>query len=150
MSDKCISGILIFFLSKICPSQTTAGGHQKYNWNQNLNDTIAHEIKHDLKFLRRYFLYSQTTAGGHQRILWTPEPGNRLELLCCRGWGSHQVKTSVHSSYLSQPPQPAVVYFFLAGVLFSIENAKFWAIQIGIGYFVANLRTFWYTFYQPQ
>ena len=31
-----------------------------------------------------------------------------------------------HSSYLSQPPQPAVVYFFLAGVLFSIENAKCW------------------------
>ena len=29
-----------------------------------------------------------------------------------------------HSSYLSQPPQPAVVYFFQAGVLFSSENAK--------------------------
>ena len=33
-----------------------------------------------------------------------------------------------HSSYLSQPPQPAVVYFFLAGVLFSIENATCWPI----------------------
>ena len=33
-----------------------------------------------------------------------------------------------HSSYLSQPPQPAVVYFFLAGVLFRIMNAKFWPI----------------------
>ena len=31
-----------------------------------------------------------------------------------------------HISYLSQPPQPAVVYSFLAGVLFSIENAKCW------------------------
>ena len=33
-----------------------------------------------------------------------------------------------HSSYLSQPPQPAVVYFFSAGVLFRIMNAKFWPI----------------------
>ena len=29
-----------------------------------------------------------------------------------------------HSSYYSQPPQPAVVYFFQAGVLFSSVNAK--------------------------
>ena len=51
-----------------------------------------------------------------------------------------------HSSYLSQPPQPAVVYFFLAGVLFSIENAKFWPTSANLVYFVANLRTFWCTF----
>ena len=31
---------------------------------------------------------------------------------------------TLHSSYLSQPPQPAVVYFLQAGVLFSSENAK--------------------------
>ena len=36
--------------------------------------------------------------------------------------------TMRHSSYLSQPPQPAVVYFFSAGVLFRIMNAKFWPI----------------------
>ena len=41
-----------------------------------------------------------------------------------------------HSSYLSQPPQPAVVYFFLAGVLFSIENAKCWPN-------LANFDQFW-------
>ena len=38
------------------------------------------------------------------------------------------VEVLVHSSYLSQPPQPAVVYFFSAGVLFRIMNAKFWPI----------------------
>ena len=37
-------------------------------------------------------------------------------------------ETPNHSSYLSQPPQPAVVYFFSAGVLFRIMNAKFWPI----------------------
>ena len=42
----------------------------------------------------------------------------------------------IHSSYLSQPPQPAVVYFFLAGVLFSIENAKCWPN-------LANFDQFW-------
>ena len=42
------------------------------------------------------------------------------------GWGSTGSKILRHSSYLSQPPQPAVVYFFLAGVLFSIEDAKCW------------------------
>ena len=42
----------------------------------------------------------------------------------------------VHSSYLSQPPQPAVVYFFLAGVLFRIENAKCWPN-------LANFDQFW-------
>ena len=41
-----------------------------------------------------------------------------------------------HSSYLSQLPQPAVVYFFLAGVLFSIENAKCWPN-------LANFDQFW-------
>ena len=35
------------------------------------------------------------------------------------------LRTWDHSLYLSQPPQPAVVYFFQAGVLFSIENATF-------------------------
>ena len=45
----------LFFLSKIFPSQTTAGGHQKYNWNQNLNDIIAHEIKYDLKIFKNIF-----------------------------------------------------------------------------------------------
>ena len=29
-----------------------------------------------------------------------------------------------HTSYLSQPPQPAVVYFFQAGVPFSTENME--------------------------
>ena len=42
----------------------------------------------------------------------------------------------VHSSYLSHPPQPAVVYFFLAGVLFSIENTKCWPN-------LANFDQFW-------
>ena len=41
-----------------------------------------------------------------------------------------------HSSYLSQLPQLAVVYFFLAGVLFSIENAKCWPN-------LANFDQFW-------
>ena len=38
-------------------------------------------------------------------------------------------------SYLSQPPQPTVVYFFWAGVLFSIENAKFWPFLAYFDYF---------------
>ena len=49
-----------------------------------------------------------------------------------------------HSSYLSQPPRPAVVYFFQAGAPFSIENAKFWL------FFFTNLRTFWCPFYRPE
>ena len=44
--------------------------------------------------------------------------------------------SETHSSYLSQPPQLAVVYFFLAGVLFSIENAKCWPN-------LANFDQFW-------
>ena len=32
----------------------------------------------------------------------------------------------IHSSYLSRPPRPAVVYFFQGIAPFSIENAKFW------------------------
>ena len=47
-----------------------------------------------------------------------------------------QCSAHEHSSYLSQPPQPAVVYFFLAGVLFSIENAKCWPN-------LANFDQFW-------
>ena len=42
------------------------------------------------------------------------------------------------------------VLFFRADVLFSIENAKFWPILTILGYFVANLRTFWCTFYRPR
>ena len=51
-----------------------------------------------------------------------------------------------HSWYLSPPPPPAVVYFFQAGALFCTENAKFGPILANLGYFVANLRTFWCTF----
>ena len=43
--------------------------------------------------------------------------------------------TQNHSSYLSQPPQPTVVYFFWGGVLFSIENAKFWPFLAYFDYF---------------
>ena len=50
---------------------------------------------------------------------------------------------------LLEPPQPAVVYFFQAGVNLSIENAKFWPILTNFGYFLANLRTFRCTFYRP-
>ena len=45
--------------------------------------------------------------------------------------------------------QLAVVYFFRAGILFSIKNAKFWLILANFGYFVANVRAFWCTFYRP-
>ena len=41
-----------------------------------------------------------------------------------------------HNSYLSQPPQPAGVPSYLAGVLFSIENAKCWPN-------LANFDQFW-------
>ena len=34
----------------------------------------------------------------------------------------------VHSSYLVITTQPAVMYFFQAGVLFSKENAYFWPV----------------------
>ena len=42
--------------------------------------------------------------------------------------GEYIVATTVHSWYLSQPTQPAVVYFFQASSLFRTENAKFWPI----------------------
>ena len=48
-----------------------------------------------------------------------------------------------HSSYLSQPPRPAVVYFFQAGAPFTIKMLNF-------GYFFTNLRTFWCPFYRPE
>ena len=35
-------------------------------------------------------------------------------------------------------------------VLFSIENAKFWPVFTNLGYFVANLRTFWCMFCRPK
>ena len=53
-----------------------------------------------------------------------------------RGFETRGPMSDLHSSYLSQPPQPAVVYFFLAGVLFSIENAKCWPN-------LANFDQFW-------
>ena len=37
-------------------------------------------------------------------------------------------------NHISQHHSPAVVYFFQAGVLFSIENAKFWLILVNVGY----------------
>ena len=40
---------------------------------------------------------------------------------------------SRHSSYLSLPPLPAVVYFFQVSVLFSIENARLWPIKANFG-----------------
>ena len=51
-----------------------------------------------------------------------------------------------HSWYLSQPPQPAVVFSFRTRAFFCTENAKFWPLLAYEGYFVANLRTFWCTF----
>ena len=64
---------------------------------------------------------------------------------------------SDHSSYLSQPPQPTVVYFFWAGVLFSIENAKFWPFLAYFDYFYMLLHfyrlichTFWCPLYRPK
>ena len=38
------------------------------------------------------------------------------------------------------------MYFFQDGALVSIENAKVWPIVAHLGYFVANLHTFWCTF----
>ena len=55
-----------------------------------------------------------------------------------------------HTSYQSPPPPPAMVYFFQAGALFCTENAKFLPMQANLGYFVANLRTFWCPFYWPK
>ena len=37
-----------------------------------------------------------------------------------------------------------MMYFFQARALFSIEYAKFWPVLTIIGYFVENLRTFWF------
>ena len=34
------------------------------------------------------------------------------------------------------------MYFFQAGVLFSVKNAKFWPILANFNYLVASLRTF--------
>ena len=42
-----------------------------------------------------------------------------------KGGGGSNLDGQRHSSYKSKPPQPAVVYFFQAGVLFSTENAHF-------------------------
>ena len=48
-----------------------------------------------------------------------------------------------HSSYLSQPPRPAVVYFFQAGAPFSIENAKFWLFLHKFTHFLVPLLQAW-------
>ena len=53
-------------------------------------------------------------------------PTRAIFTLCASIVAINIIYTGGHSSYLSKPPQPAVVYFFLAGVLFSIENAKCW------------------------
>ena len=39
---------------------------------------------------------------------------------------------------------------FRAVVFISMENAKFWPIFTNLGYFVANLHTFWCTLYRPK
>ena len=44
--------------------------------------------------------------------------------------------------YSSQPPQPAVVYFFQAVANFFTENAIHWTIFANLGFFVANSHTF--------
>ena len=54
--------------------------------------------------------------------------------------------TQPHSWYESQP---AVVYFFPAVLLFSIEDAKFWPVLAKFDYFVANIQTFCRIFYRP-
>ena len=54
---------------------------------------------------------------------------------------SIQRKSSKCIAHITQPPQPEVVYFFCAGVLFNKENAKSWPILTNLGYFVANMRT---------
>ena len=48
----------------------------------------------------------------------------------------------------SQPPQPAVVNFFQAGVLFTNKYRvrKILFFLGNFGYFVVNLRNFWCTF----
>ena len=43
-----------------------------------------------------------------------------------------------------------MVYFFQASLLHSTEHTKFWPILVNFGYFVANLRTLWRTFYRPK
>ena len=48
-----------------------------------------------------------------------------------------------HSSYLSQLPRPAVVYFFQAGAPFSIENAKFWLFLHKFTHFLVPLLQAW-------
>ena len=45
----------------------------------------------------------------------------------------------IHSWYLSQPPQAAVVYFFQSGAFFWTENAKFWTI---LDYYAILLRIY--------
>ena len=39
---------------------------------------------------------------------------------------------------------------FRAGILYSMENAKFWPILANYVYFAACLLTFWCTFYKPK
>ena len=54
------------------------------------------------------------------------------------------------SSYQSQPPGQAVVYFFRACAPFSIKNAKFCPALAIFGYFVTKSRTFWCPSYRPE
>ena len=42
-----------------------------------------------------------------------------------------------------------MAYFVQAGELFSIRTSKFWSILVEPNFFVANLITFWCTFYRP-
>ena len=42
---------------------------------------------------------------------------------------------------LLEPPQPAVMYFFQAGVNLSMEKAKFWPVLTNFDYYVGNFLT---------
>ena len=78
-------------------------------------------------------------------LIWL---GHRCMDAQCKNYFQPSVEPHQHHS--SYESQPAVVYFFQAGILFSIKNTKFWPILANFGYFVPNLHAFWCTFYSPK
>ena len=105
-------------------------------------ETINQIAENTLFLIQNTFFVTQNTLFVSQmtqnilRHLWGWLKNPTILDWRARSWVSSRLQ---HTSYSSQP---AVVYFFQAGILFSIKNTKFWPILANFGYFVPNLHAF--------
>ena len=110
--------------------------------NMEKMETINQIAENTLFLIQNTFFVTQNTLFVSQmtqnilRHLWGWLKNPTILDWRARSWVSSRLQ---HTSYSSQP---AVVYFFQAGILFSIKNTKFWPILANFGYFVPNLHAF--------